>query len=188
MEEQQQHDRGLPPGGRDGRALTSPENGRKGGATGRTEVSRYNGRTHGILSTEAVIAAVGESAGELDLLRDALWEELAPVGVVEVMLADLILASYWRLRRVLVAERGLVMQRVLATAKRLRSDRAAATNLSQAEEAALGAAQLPTDRDVQRLAKYSAMLERQIYRALAQLIDLQEKRLDLQKGGPDGRA
>jgi len=67
--EQQQHEG-------DGRALTSRENGLKGGATNDRSLSRYNGTRHGILSAEVVIARLGECEEDYAALREAVLAEL----------------------------------------------------------------------------------------------------------------
>lgn len=164
---------------RDGRSLTSAENGKKSigpvSEAGRAIVGR-NATRHGIISRESVIAKLGESEEEWAALREALWVELAPVGVVETMLADLILASYWRLRRVVVAEGGLIVGRVLTVAR----ERGAA---SAAGLAAFDAAQLPSARDVERIVRYQSVLTRELFRASDRLVAVQRER---REGGGHG--
>lgn len=181
----------------DRRALTSPANGRRSRGPRTPDgkaVSRYNGLRHGILSVELVIEGLGESEGELALLRRQLWEELGPVGVVEELLVERILVAYWRLRRVLIAEGGLLSQQAERAADRiLRLRRLAgrrpptplhgggseAVGLSDDELAAFAASQLLGAADAERLRRYETMLERQLYRAVDQLRDLQERRIAL---------
>ncbi len=68
---------------------------------------------HGILARNLLIreGEGQESAGELRRLLAQLRAELSPEGIIEEMLVERILAAYWRLRRVLVAEQGLIRQR-----------------------------------------------------------------------------
>lgn len=151
--------------------MTSPENGRRsrGPVTpaGRA-ASRLPREAHGILSREAVLPALGERVEDLDALRAALWSDVAPEGAVEEMLCELILTAYWRLRRVLVAEGGLIVTRALNVAR----ERGAA---SPAALAAFDAAQVPGPREVEKLARYQGVLERQLYRAIGQLVALRRE-------------
>lgn len=180
---------------KDRRALTSAENGRKsrGPITpeGKARSSR-NARKHGILSAELVIDSLGESQGELDRLRAKLAVELAPDGLIEEMIAERILIAYWRLRRVLIAEAGLLTQRAEQTADRLlalrrvaarrqptplQRDGGQALALSDDEAAAMAAANLLGAADAERVQRLETMLERQLYRAIDELTTLQARRL-----------
>jgi hypothetical protein len=66
-------------------------------AQGKLMVSS-NAVKHGLLSKDVVIK--DESEGEFVEFRQRLYAELAPVGELEQLLADRIIASFWRLRRV----------------------------------------------------------------------------------------
>ena len=91
----------------------SRENGRKSKgprtAAGKS-ISRLNAITHGILAREVVLPDVieGEGVGEFNALHRQFWEHLAPEGPLEEMLVDRIVTAYWRMHRVLIAERGEV--------------------------------------------------------------------------------
>lgn len=124
---------------------------------------------HGILSGEAVIARLGESAADLAALRSALWDDLRPVGALETMLADTVLMAYWRLRRVVVAESGLILARALAVARE--RGKASAEAL-----AAFDAAHLPAARDVERITRYERGLTSGLHRALAAFFAAQGRR------------
>jgi hypothetical protein len=65
-----------------------------------------NAVSHGLLSRRTLL--VGESKAELTALGKALRARLAPVGEVEALLADQIIASAWRLRHPLEAEAALM--------------------------------------------------------------------------------
>jgi len=65
---------------------------------GKAIVAR-NAVTHGLLSRHTLL--VGESKAELTNLGKALRARLAPVGEVEALLADQIIASAWRLKHAL---------------------------------------------------------------------------------------
>ncbi len=64
---------------------------------GKLNVSR-NSVKHGLLSKDIVIK--NESESEFVRFRQSLYSELAPAGELEQLLADRIIASFWRLKRV----------------------------------------------------------------------------------------
>jgi hypothetical protein len=74
-------------------------------------VSRMNGLKHGILAREVVLRGKldGERGREFQALQRLYWEHLDPVGPVEEMLVERIVTAYWRLHRVLIAERGEIL-------------------------------------------------------------------------------
>jgi len=64
---------------------------------GKRAVSQ-NAVTHGLFAREAVIKC--EDPAEFELRREALLDELKPVGAIESMLAERIVSLSWRLQRV----------------------------------------------------------------------------------------
>jgi hypothetical protein len=60
--------------------------------------ARYNATKHGLLAEEVLIP--GEDEAHLADLGERLRDELQPMGELENMLMDRIIAAYWRLRRV----------------------------------------------------------------------------------------
>lgn len=97
----------------DRRVLTSADNGRRsrGPITpAGKEAVRFNATRHGILARNLLIrdGEQQESAAELRRLLAQLRAELSPEGIIEEMLVERILTCYWRLRRVLTAEQGLI--------------------------------------------------------------------------------
>jgi len=185
----------------DSRALTPAANGRLSKEPEHPRRGRAPRRTHGILSAEVVIEALGESGEELARLRRKLWEELAPVGLVEEMLAERILVGYWRLRRVLIAEGGLLAQRAEDAAERIMAVRRSiaargpapspegakgagneAAALTADEVATFAAAQLLGAAEAERLSRYETMLERQLHRSIKELTQLQARRVALLLG------
>ena len=73
--------------------------------------SRMNALKHGILAREVVLRGKldGEHGREFETLRRLYWEHLEPVGPLEEMLVERIVTTYWRLHRVLIAERGEIL-------------------------------------------------------------------------------
>jgi hypothetical protein len=76
------------------------------------EIVSKNALKHGILSEEVVISSkeVAESQEKYDDLRQKFISDLEPVGMVEEMLVDRIVSTYWRLRRVIVSEKGIIQK------------------------------------------------------------------------------
>jgi hypothetical protein len=66
---------------------------------------RLNALKHGILSQEILLP--GEDEEALRELGELLRDELQPVGELEKLLVDRIIASYWRLRRLGRVEAGI---------------------------------------------------------------------------------
>ncbi len=60
---------------------------------------------HGLRAEEILIA--GEEQDSLEELGERLRAELQPVGELENLLVDRIVAAYWRLRRVIRVESGI---------------------------------------------------------------------------------
>ena len=60
-------------------------------------MSADNARVHGLRARLGVLP--WESAKEFDALREQVWQELAPEGVREEMLADSIARLYWQLQQ-----------------------------------------------------------------------------------------
>ena len=88
-------------------------------------VVRLNAVKHGILSKEAVITRgdLKESAEEYEELRDLLFAEVQPVGIIETMLTDKLFTLYWRERRVVKMERAAVELRSIGQKVSMKSAR-----------------------------------------------------------------
>lgn len=61
------------------------------------DVSSLNAIKHGLRAVHTVIP--GEDHDEFDRFRQLLLDDLAPAGAMEVILADRIVAAFWKLRR-----------------------------------------------------------------------------------------
>jgi hypothetical protein len=66
---------------------------------------RHNAMKHGLLSREVLLP--GEDEEALNELREELTAHLQPVGRLEKMLVDRIIAAYWRLQRLGRVETGV---------------------------------------------------------------------------------
>ena len=116
-----------------------------------------NARTHGLLSRQVLLP--DEDADYLAAVRQQLHAQLAPVGALETLLADDMVAAAWRLRRL-----HRVEAEVFAVERaRLKSD---------GMESGVGVAS-----DVlAKLSRYETPLKRAFYRALHELQRLQAAR------------
>jgi len=66
---------------------------------------RLNAIKHGLLCQEVLLPGADEEA--LRELSEHLWTELKPVGEMENLQVDRIIASHWRLRRLGRVEAGI---------------------------------------------------------------------------------
>ena len=120
---------------------------------GRAAVA-LNGIKHGLLSRHVLVK--GESEADLVGFGKRLRAQLAPVGELELLFADRIVSSAWRLRRALAVETSLFD-------KQATPDRAFAGYLVDAEKMII-------------LSRYESTLERGLFKALHELQRLQAER------------
>ena len=167
-----------------------------------SRLPRFNAARHGILAPNLLAGESQgfESAAELRRLQDQLRAELAPAGIVEEILVERILTAYWRLRRVLIHEQIGIIRRTGQLADQYTDTRTLLARLEHTISRAPGPAVDPDDpaeRDARELDQYAAAaaalvppadtsdelvryenaLERQLYRAIRELRDLQRARL-----------
>src|SRR6185437_8732284 len=78
--------------------------------TGGKLISRKNSLKHGLLARESLISFGDgkENDHELEDLLDQLKTDLQPIGSLESLLVEQIAVGYWRYRRVLRTETGLI--------------------------------------------------------------------------------
>jgi hypothetical protein len=75
-------------------------------------ISSKNAKKHGLLSRD--ILAPEEDGGELQALRETIVLEIAPVGTLEEILAEKIVAGFWRLARMSRVEAELFLDEMFA--------------------------------------------------------------------------
>jgi hypothetical protein len=127
---------------------------------------------HGLLSKEVLLANEDETA--LVELGKRLRHQLAPVGELELLLVDRIIASVWRLRRILQIEKDMVNKQVSEKAARLfswnrkKKEGTPPVNLYEALEYKFGY--------FQSFQRYETHIERGLYKALHELQRLQSTR------------
>ena len=120
-------------------------------AAGKAAVA-LNGIKHGLLSRECLLK--GESETELAVFGRRLRAKLAPVGELELLLADRVVSTAWRLRRLIAVETLLF--------DRERSVDSAFNNYGREKMGVLS--------------RYEVSLERSLYKALHELQRLQAAR------------
>lgn len=134
--------------------------------------SRRNALKHGILAP-ALLITEGEHAedpAEFDELLGALSRDLAPVGRLEEMLVEKIAVCWWRQKRALRCEAGMIRRQSTIDPTNweiaINRERAAATrHLS-----------LPMEKDLDRILRYETTIQRQLVYAINQLERLQRTR------------
>jgi hypothetical protein len=123
-----------------------------------TSLTRLNALQHGLLSREVLIE--GESKETLEELGRRLRQELAPQGELENIFVDRIVSSTWRLKRAIRVERDYVQAKY---------EYAKACNTVVARE-------LNYRNTWLNLIRYETTIEKQIYKALHELLRLQSAR------------
>ncbi len=122
-------------------------------AAGRARIG-LNALTHGISSARLVVP--GESPTEWEMYRQAIVDALVPAGPVEIALAERVATALWRLRRVTAYEAAAIAERQhLATPS---------------------ARLLPHPLDIDKVIRFEAHLNRQLYQALHQLEAMRAER------------
>lgn len=144
--------------------LVNRENAKLGGV--KTEAGkkaiRLNAITHGLLTKEALLA--GEDGSLLTSLTEKYMSELKPETEMEVLLAERIVSSLWRLRRVLRVEKNYINNEL---------------TWQKANIAGWTGIAAYTVNDVaswQSMSRYETTIERQMYKAMHELERIQRIR------------
>jgi hypothetical protein len=76
------------------------------------EVSKFNSLKHGILSSEVVInrGNIKENLQEFENFQVAFYQDLKPVGSLEEFLVDQMVATGWKMKRILRTENGIISE------------------------------------------------------------------------------
>lgn len=131
-------------------------------------MTRLNALKHGLLSREVLLA--GENGAALAELEERLVAELQPQGELERILVDRIQSSVWRLKRAPRVERAHMEYRY---ADRLKESYFGPTG---EQKKRLALVDMLSGDTTEKIMRYETALERQIYRALHELIRLQMAR------------
>ncbi len=131
--------------------------------------ARYNATKHGLLAEEVLLP--GEDAETLKALGQSLRGELQPVGELEDLLVDRIIAAHWRLRRLGRVEAGIFEFEISA---------ASSTSIAgKTNTIALGLSFIRDGNGANafsKLSRYETTIERSLYKALHELQRLQAAR------------
>lgn len=133
-------------------------------------VSKLNALKHGILSQEVVIE--GEDENTLKSLREALIDELKPIGPVEEILVDRIISSLWRLRRSVSAEKN--------TMEYIKNEGFFMAGIDgvfdEKQDARLKKKNMLTHEGIETILRYETTIERSLLKALHELERIQARR------------
>lgn len=136
-----------------------------------TSRSRLNALKHGLLSKEVLMA--GEEKKVLEQLGRKLRLELTPQGELETVLVDRIISSMWRLKRAVRVETGY-LQAEYEECKA--SDWGIGERNDSKTWSLVAMRQLGNSTTWLNLIRYESAIERQIYRALHELMRIQAAR------------
>jgi len=142
-------------------------------------VSRYNAMKHGLLSKEVLIE--GEDEKTLRELERNIRVAMQPVGELELLLTDRIIANIWRLRRAMKVERN-----TMEWQKNYQDpfDSQAVNKLSIGIEGMLNPQKsrektmsMIANQSTEKILRYETTIERGIYKALHELQRIQAARV-----------
>jgi hypothetical protein len=125
---------------------------------------RLNALRHGLLTQQILLP--GEDEDVLRELDERLRAELQPVGELENLLVDRIIAAYWRLWRLGRVEAGIFIKQSYG-------------NVGVPDTSALGLAYIRDGNSANafsKLSRYETAIERGLYKALHELQRLQAAR------------
>ena len=149
--------------------VANRQNAKKGGvktAEGKA-LTRLNALKHGLLSEEILLT--GENEEALTGLEERLVAELQPQGELEGILVDRIVSSVWRLKRTLSVETANM---VYEHRERLQ----ASYPFNEALRRLMALRDMLAGNSTEKILRYETTIERQIYKALHELIRLQMAR------------
>ena len=143
--------------------------------------SRRNALKHGVLASALLVSnGLGaEDSAEFDELLRSLHEDLLPVGVLEKMLVEKIAVFWWRQRRALQCEAGLVERAFVPipeTDIQFLSRTIGVSSRAPEQEAIKSHLRLPLGEDLDCILRYETTMQRQLVHAINQLERLQRAR------------
>ena len=149
---------------------TNRKNAKKSTGPKDASLTRLNALRHGILSKEVIIK--GEEKKVLEELGEKLRSELSPQGELENIFIDRIVSSIWRLRRALKVEKESMEW---AYTEEIESDYNLSYQSSEQTQRQAYRNMIASDH-TEKIIRYETTIERQIYRALHELMRLQSAR------------
>jgi len=167
---------GVPVGGTNKQLLANRENAKKGGV--KTErgkaISRFNAVKHGIFTN--VIIADMEEGEVLDQVRAKLFDEFKPEGVLEEILVDRTVVCIWRLRRCAITDKAITEQEY-----HQEMDINRQYVIPSSERTWISKRWVINHVPTELLLRYETTIERQLYRVIRELRELQRIRFETEK-------
>lgn len=155
--------------------IANRENAKKGGV--KTEqgkaISRFNAVKHGIF-TDTMVDHI-EKIEALNQLRQKIFDELKPKGIIEQILVDRIVVCIWRLRRCAVADKAIIKQDNVE----VEVNSNGYMDVLQKNARAFNSTEwIMNNGRFELLLRYETTIERQMYRVMRELRELQRIRFD----------
>jgi len=143
-------------------------------AEGKATVS-LNAVKHGLFAVQDV--TIAENQADFDLLRDEMLAELAPVGVMESMLAARIVSLSWRLKRAERMQNEVIEYMVDSHAESLRrtwgsSPKDPRNSGDYLPLGRIAAKDWSNSRVIEHLLIYERRIEQSLYKTMAELREL----------------
>lgn len=154
--------------------IANRRNAKKGGVKTETgkSISRLNAVKHGIFTSVAV--ADMEEIEIINQLKNRLYNELNPIGVLEETLVDRIVVCIWRLRRCAIADKAVFEHQYQKAKGNIFAD----SDEDRDQDSKIW---VLTHGPTELLLRYETTIERQLYRVMRELRELQRIRLDFQQ-------
>ena len=140
---------------------------------------RMNALKHGLTAAEIVLPT--EDKLEFEQFRAAFEEECQPVGPLEQVLVEDLVAARWRMNRVRKMEPGFFTLRLQAMRRQIKED--FSTLDAQAHLALIFRDDARDADTIGKMSRYEARFERSFYKALKELQRLQALRAAVSDSG-----
>ena len=137
-------------------------------------VSRYNAMKHGLLCKEVLIE--GEDKKTLRKLEKKIRATIKPVGAIEHLLTDRIIANVWRLRRAMRVERNSMEWEKNYKEEFSLTGKSELLDQLDPQKARKRTTMMIVNPGTEKLLRYESMIERSIYKALHELQRIQSAR------------
>lgn len=135
-------------------------------------ISRYNAMKHGLLCKEVLIE--GEDEKTLLQLERSIRSAIQPVGELELLLTDRIIANIWRLKRAMKVERNTMeWEKNYEDSFETRSE-ILQLDFQKSREKTMN---MIANRSTEKILRYETTIERGIYKALHELQRIQAARV-----------
>jgi hypothetical protein len=148
--------------------MANQRNSKKGGVKTESgkEISKYNAVKHGILCKESLLE--DEDSEAFVQLKEGLFLELDPIGELEIVLVDRIIANIWRLRRSLYVEKE-AMQYSKIRAR----DEEALLDFTRGQAEKRSIRDMIGNESIVLIQRYETTIERSLFKTLHELQRIQ---------------